>query len=262
MSVHKVIDPAIILTRPQMGENIGAAARSMANFGLNDLRLVSPRDGWPNERAKDTASGAFEAGVRVRVFDQLDAALADCHFVYATTARRRDIAKPFSQAKTACTAGVTRAAMNQKIALVFGAERTGLENNEIALCHHLIHIDTMPAFSSLNLGQAVLLIAHHWYHAALSHVCAQKSDDLEHALDFRVYGHESRKDALAPHAEFENLMNRLETALEALHFFKNPKMRPALMRNIRAMLMRSEFSTQEINTFQGIISALMGKKVR
>lgn len=237
--------PAVILVRPQMGENIGAAARAMGNFGLTDLRLVAPRDGWPNERAVDMASGAFEHMPAPRLYDDLGSALTDCHFAYATTARRRDMEKPSSDVRRACENAMMRIDQKQKVALVFGPERTGLENDDISLCDHLIHIPTNPDFSSLNLGQAVLLVLYEW--------------SMQSNSEFQIPEHAHIP---ATHEEFENMMARLETELTTNNFFKSPEMRPTMMNNIRTMLLRAGFTDQETNTFHGIISALRGNKIK
>lgn len=237
--------PVVVLVRPQMGENIGATARAMGNFGLTDLRLVTPRDGWPNERAIDMASGAFEYMAEPEIYDNLSAALADCHFAYATTARRRDMEKPSSNVRQACENALIRTTQKHKIAFVFGPERTGLENEDIALCDHLIHIPTSPDFSSLNLAQAVLLVLYEW--------------SMQSNIAFQMPEHVHIP---ATHEEFENMMVRLENELANNNFFKTPEMRPTMMNNIRTMLLRAGFTDQETNTFHGIISALRGNKIK
>ncbi len=238
-------EPVVILTRPQMGENIGAAARAMKNFGLNDLRLVAPRDAFPNKRAMDLASGAFDHMPAPKIFDTLSDALADCHYAFATTARVRDIEKPFSSVRLSCADAYTRASNAQRIAFVFGPERTGLENDEVALCHHLIHIPTDPKFSSLNLAQAVLLVLHEWFSAAHNEKGTAVFDD-DHAA--------------ASLGEVTFMLQRLEDELSRSGFFKTPKLAPVVKRNIRAMMMRGDFTSQEVQTFQGIITSLIGRR--
>ena len=153
---------SVILISPQMGENIGAAARAMMNFGVHDLRLVAPRDGWPNERAHAMAAGAFEIMPPVQVFDTLSAATADLHFILGTSARPRDMVKPTYTPRKAVQESLPRHAQGQRIGILFGAERTGLLNDEITACHGIITIPTNPDFPSLNLGQSVLLMAYEW----------------------------------------------------------------------------------------------------
>ena len=239
--------PAIILTRPQMGENIGATARAMANFGLNDLRIVDPRDGWPNQRAIDMASGAFEHMDEPRVFDTLADAIADLQCVYATTARPRNMIKPVITPAAAADDALTRRNDGQNIGFVFGAERTGLTNEETALCSAIIQIPTNPEFSSLNLAQAVLLVAHRVFEA--------QDDTAGYTLP---HGDSPP----APQAEFENFFNRLEGELEEGGFFSAKDLKPTMLRNIRNMFTRADLSEQEINTLHGMVSALIGKKNR
>lgn len=235
--------PAIILVSPQMGENIGAAARAMLNFGLSDLRLVSPRDGWPNQRAADMAAGALEAMPPVQVFDTLAEAIADLQVVYATTARPRDMIKPVFTPKAAAIEASQHA--EQAHGFVFGAERTGLTNDEVALCQHIIQIPVNPDSSSINLGQAVLLIAYELFQA--------KDDTPPRAL-------EHGDSAPATHGDFESFFGRLEDALEDGGFFSAPELRPTITRSIRNIFTRGQPSVQEVNTLQGILSALIGKK--
>lgn len=237
--------PVIILVNPQMGENIGAAARAMLNSGIDELRIVNPRDGWPNERADAMSSGALAKMPPVQVYNTTAEALADCHYTYATTARPRDMVKPVMTAKEAATDARTRESKGQKVAYLFGAERAGLDNEDVALSHAIITIPVNPDFSSLNLGQGVLLCAYEWFQAG--HV---KSDVVD-------------PDTLpAPHAELDNLYNRLEQELRAGHFFRTQEMQPTVMRNLKNMLGRTEMTSQEINTFHGIITALTGKKTK
>ncbi|MEZ5813822.1 MAG: RNA methyltransferase [Alphaproteobacteria bacterium] len=241
--MQKHHSPTIILVKPQMGENIGAAARAMLNFGLTDLRLVAPRDGWPNPRATDTASGALDLMPPVRVFDTLAEAAADLQILYATTARRRDMVKPVFTPLSAAQDAQNR--REHRLGFVFGAERTGLTNDEIALCHNIIQIPTNPDFSSLNLGQAVLLIAH------TLHQTGDNTPDK--ALELG-------DSPPATHSDYENFLTRLEDELETGGFFKAKDLKPTMLRNIRNIFTRTELSTQEVNTLQGILSALIGKK--
>ena len=154
--------PVIVLVNPQMGENIGAAARAMFNCGIDELRIVNPRDGWPNEKAHIMSSGAFDKLPPVKVHATTAEALADCHYPYATTARIRDMIKPVLTAKEAAGDCRAREAAGQKCAYLFGAERAGLDNKDVALSHSIITIPVNPDFSSLNLGQGVLLCAYEW----------------------------------------------------------------------------------------------------
>jgi tRNA/rRNA methyltransferase len=233
--------PVIILIKPQMGENIGACARAMLNCGLDELRIVNPRDGWPNERAEAMSSGALEKMPPVKVYGTTEQAVADCHYVYATTARPRDMVKPVLTAREAAADCRVREAQDQKIAYLFGGERAGLDNEDVALSHAIITIPVNPDFSSLNLAQGVLLCAYEWFQATGANRNAERESP-------------------APHEELNNLFGRLEEELRAGGFFRTQEMQPTVMRNLKNMLSRSEMTSQEINTFHGIITVLTGKK--
>lgn len=237
--------PAIILVNPQMGENIGAAARAMLNCGLTDLRLVNPRDGWPSKAAEANSSGALEIMPPVSVFDSTAAAIADCHHVYATTARRRDMTMPVMTAKAAAEDIHKREAKGQKIGILFGGERAGLDNDDVALAHTVVTVPLNPDFTSLNLAQGVLLLAYEYF---------QFQDDTPAAR--------SHLDDEAPvtHELLHELFERLESELETHHFFRNDGQKPIMIRNLRNMLSRAEMTDQEARTFHGVISALIGKK--
>jgi len=237
--------PAIILITPQMGENIGACARAMLNCGLTDLRLVKPRDGWPSERAQAMSSGALDKMPPVQVFETTAAAIADCQYVLATTARPRDLIKPVFTARSAAAALHERAASGQRTALLFGGERAGLDNDDVALAHGIITIPLNPDFTSLNLAQGVLLTAYEWF----------QHQDTTPARQMPL-----GKTVPAEYEELYGLMQRLEQELEDGHFFRSAEMKPSVLRNLQSMLVRADMTAQEISTFHGIISALTGKK--
>lgn len=237
--------PAIVLVAPQLGENIGAAARAMLNCGLTDLRLVSPRDGWPNAKAEAMSSGALAKMPPVQVFDSTAAAIADCSLVLATTARPRDMVKHVYTPRGAMDALRPRTAEGETTALLFGGERSGLHNDDVALAHGVVTVPLNPAFSSLNLGQAVLLLAYEWIMSGDKTAPAQL-----------VTGDSPP----APHEKLEELMIRLENDLAERHFFRSDDMRPSMVRNIRSLLTRTNMTAQEVQTFHGMISALTGKK--
>ena len=154
------VPPVVVLVRPQLGENIGACARAMLNFGLTELRLVAPRDGWPNPDAGPSAAGADAVLAEAQVHDSLAAAVADCTFIYATTVRHRGMTKPVVTPRAAATATRQRAG---RTAILFGAERSGLESDDVALAHAILTVPVNPAFKSLNLAQAVILTAYEWH---------------------------------------------------------------------------------------------------
>lgn len=244
--------PVIVLVKPQMGENIGAAARAMLNCGIDELRIVNPRDGWPNERASAMSSGALDKMPPVKVYDTTAEALADCHYTYATTARIRDMVKPVLTAKEAAADCRNRETQGQKCAYLFGGERAGLDNEDVALSHAILTIPVNPDFSSLNLGQGVLLCAYEWYQrAAIKGIPRTATTELSK---------EERQQLPARHEELNNLYNRLEEELRAGHFFRTQEMQPTVMRNLKNLLGRAEMTLQEVNTFHGLISALTGKK--
>ena len=247
--------PVIVLVNPQMGENIGAAARAMFNCGLDEMRLVNPRDGWPSEQANIMSSGAFDKMPEVKVFDSTAAAIADCHWTYATTARPRDMVKPVMTAFEAAQDLHIRSGQGQKCAYLFGAERAGLSNEDVALSHTIITIPVNPDFSSLNLAQGVLLCAYEWFQAGY---VAGQHPPAPLQPGGRTPG--DVNEPPAPHAELDNLYNRLEEELRAGHFFRTQEMQPTVMRNLKNLLGRAEMTSQEVNTFHGIITALTGKK--
>ena len=241
MTVNKpVFGPTFVLVRPQMGENIGAAARAMLNFGMTDLRLVAPRDGWPSEPAIANGAGAFDI-IDVKVFDTMQEAVADLHYLFATTARPRDVAKEVFTPAAAIEQSLKRS--NEKTGFVFGPERTGLENDEIALCQSILTVPTNPDFSSLNIAQSVLLLAYE-YNRWQSNAPATAAAHEDPASQDKI----------------EEMLVRLETELEDGKFFKTDTLKPTMQRNIRAMFLRGNWSDQEVRTFQGMISALTGKK--
>lgn len=232
-------NPAIILINPQLGENIGMCARAMFNCGLTDLRIVNPRDGWPSEKAVSSSAGALEKGVAARVYTSTADAIADCTYVLATTARPRDMVKDVFTAREAGT----RLRAEGKGAVLFGAERTGLHNDDIALATGVVTIPLNPDFTSLNIAQAVLLVAYEWFTAGDTTAPAQLvSGDSD----------------IASAKEIAELVGRLETEMDSGGFFRSPELRPTLVRNLQALFARTRMTSQEASTFHGIISALIG----
>ena len=229
--------PAIVLVRPQLGENIGKAARAMLNFGLTDLRLVAPRDGWPNPAAGPAASGADLVLERARVFDTVADAVADCPFVYATTVRKRGLVLPVVSPEEAAREMRTNSGPS---AVLFGAERSGLETDEVAVAGKIVTVPVNPDFRSLNLAQAVILIAYEWSkHAALA---------------VPTLGEEA--EPRAPHAHLEGLIQQLFEALEGADYFHPPDRTPATRNTIRTILTKAGWSTREVQALRGIVRAL------
>jgi tRNA/rRNA methyltransferase len=236
--------PVIILVDPQMGENIGAAARAMLNCGLDKLRIVRPRDGWPNERADAMSAGALAAMPPVEVYDSTEAAIADCHYVVATTARMRDMDKEVITPRQAGIELSARAHIGEKTAILFGAERSGLTNDDTALANAIVTIPLNPNFSSLNLGQAVLLLAYEF---------AQNIDDTP---AIQRTGNDTE---IASNEAVMNLCQRLEVEMDKGGFFRAPDLRPTIVRNIKNMFGRAGMTEQEVKTFHGIITALINR---
>lgn len=239
--------PAIILSRPQLGENIGAAARAMKNFGLADLRLVAPRDGWPNEKATVMAVGAADIVETARVFETTESALADLQLVYATTARERGFAKPVLTPGAAASRLREAHSAGSKTGILFGGERSGLDNHDVSLATAIVNIPT-DSFASLNLGQAVLLLGYEWFKAA------------DETPPLRIDHGALAKPATGE--EMARLFAHLEDELLKSGFLYPPDKAEAVMRNIRAMLTRGDFTDQEVRTLRGMIVALTRGKRR
>jgi len=238
--VTQLTPPCVILNAPQLAENIGAVARVMANFGLYDLRLVRPRDGWPQERAWASASGADWPLDNAKVFDRLEDAVADLSLVYATTARPREARLPVITPRQAAAELFDASNQGQAVGLLFGGERAGLETLDIALCQAIVTIPIDPKFHSLNLAQAVALNAYEWRMAL---------DDRPPAIFDEV-------SPPADLAEVQGFYDHLEKELDTSGFFFPPEKRPSMIRNLRAIYARSRLSVQEVRTLRGVVTAL------
>jgi tRNA/rRNA methyltransferase len=235
--------PAIVLVRPQLGENIGKAARAMLNFGLTDLRLVTPRDGWPNPSAGPAASGADLVLEQAQVFDSVAEAVHDCVHVYATTVRKRGLVVPVVTPEEA--AREIRAQMEPS-AILFGAERSGLETDEVAIAGKILTVPINPGFRSLNLAQAVILVAYEWSkHGDL--MVPTMSDDAE---------------PRATQARLEGLIVQLEQSLEAAGYYHPPDRTPATKNTIRTILTKAGWSNREVQAMRGVIRALVEPRRR
>jgi tRNA/rRNA methyltransferase len=241
--------PAIVLVEPQLGENIGTAARAMANFGLSDLRVVNPRDGWPSEGARRAASRADHVLDRVRIYPDLGTAIADLRFTYATTARPREVTKPVRGPAEAAEAAVSMLAAGVPVGVLFGRERTGLTNEEVSLADEILTLPVDPAFASLNVAQAVLIVAYEWRRASLAGLSG---------LPFGGEGpaHPASRDDLL------RLFEHLEGALDAAGFFRPPEKRPHFVQSLRAMLHRARLTEQEVRTLRGVVAALEDRPTR
>ena len=268
------LTPIVILIRPQMGENIGAVARAMSNFGLKELRLVAPRDGWPNLKALEMAAGAEAIIQAAAVYPDFAGAMADAQLAYATTARPRDMEKRVLEPAAAMQeikemlsspsppegeGGVGGLATDSKpervasplpnppsqggrglkIALVFGPERSGLANEDITLCDTLITIPTAPENSSLNLAQSMVILGYEWLRASGDPQAVRRE-----------------LSEIAPHEEWQGLFGQLESYLDASEYFRVPHKKPVMWQNLENMLLRARFSSQEVRTFRGMLRSL------
>ncbi len=246
--------PAVILVEPQLGENIGTAARAMANFGLSDLRLVAPRDGWPNEKAVAAAAGADAVVAGARVFDTAENAIADLHYVCGTTARSRDLIKPVLTPEGAAVEMAVRERSGQRCGVLFGREKSGLGNDHIALCDAIVTAPVAPDFASLNLAQAVLLMAYEWLKQNPVHSLGRETE-FDGPVREGLQMHRTRP---ATRAELIGLFEHLERELDSSGFLRPPEKRPAMVRNVRNLFHRIGATEQEVRTLRGIVSSLSG----
>ncbi len=244
------VAPAIILVEPQLGENIGFVARAMLNCGLTELRLVAPRQGWPNEKARKVCAGADSVLDSACVFASARDAVGDLSYVLATTARPRDTAQDILDGGEAAGRLVATGMMGARSGILFGREATGLVNDDLVLADALIEIPLNPDFASLNLAQAVLIVAYEWFQAS------RQGGGRSRHPDGRRDGAGPQPRQLARKADFEAMLAHLETELDACGFLRVPEMRPVTVRNIRTMLTRAGMSDAEVRTFRGIIAGL------
>lgn len=228
--------PVIILVRPQLGENIGAVARAMANFDLSELRLVAPRDGWPNQRAIEVSSGASHIIEAAKVYSDFAAATADMELLYATTARPRDMEK---RALMPAEATAEIATSSNCCALIFGPERTGLENEEVAASDAIITIPTSSEFSSLNIAQSVVVVCYEW---------------LKNSTNPKLTVKEPAP--LASKSEWQGLFSQLEEYLDEVNYYRVEHKKPIMWQNLQTFLMRGGWSEQELRTFRGMLRSL------
>lgn len=228
--------PVIVLVRPQLGENIGKAARAMLNFGLTQMRLVAPRDGWPNPSAGPAAAGADAVLEQAQVFDTLADAVSDCAHVYATTVRKRGVTKPVVTPEQAARTIVSAPGRS---AFVFGPERSGLETDDVALARAIVTVPINPQFGSLNLAQAVILCAYEW-----SRHVTLVQPTVEDLLP------------PAPQEEFEGMFDQLCAMLEPRGYFEPESRAAATRRTLRSMLTKPGWNHLEVRTFRGVLSTL------
>jgi tRNA/rRNA methyltransferase len=237
--------PVVVLVETQMGENIGAAARAMANFGISRLRLVKPLQGWPNERARVMAAGADRILDKAELFDSLADAIADCSYVLATTARNHDQAKPVIAPEAAAAELAPRVKAGETVALVFGRERNGLEIHEVGQADAIVTLPVNPAFASLNLAQAVVIVAYEWFKRAVG--------DLPFTMP--------EKSPPAPKQQLAAFFGDLERELDKVEFFRPEEKRGTMIVNLRNIFQRIAPTQQDIRTLYGVINAIaQGRK--
>src|SRR5215471_7730773 len=233
--------PIVVLVEPQLGENIGAAARAMANFGLSRLRLVKPQQSWPNERARAMAAGADRILDNAVLYESLNDALGDCSFVLATTARNHDQAKPVMSAEAATSEMAARIMAGESVAILFGRERIGLENHEVALADRIVTLPVNPAFASLNLAQAVVIVAYEWFKRAAGGEPPFSMPE---------------KSPPAPKQQLDAFFSDLERELERVEFFRPEEKRRTMSVNLRSIFQRMAPTQQDIRTLHGVMNAI------
>ena len=237
--------PSIILVKPQMGENIGSAARAMLNFGLENMRVVAARDGWPSQSAVATASGAGRVLDQARHFSSFHDAVGDCHFVFATTARGRDLTKPVYDPKKAMKIAFEKISDGQNVGIIFGPERAGLENTEVVRSNALITVPVNPNFSSINLAQTVLLLSYEWFLA---------TDIYEENFS------DTRKTSVASILEIEKLSEQYENELEKIGFFFPEEKATSMKSTLRNIWSRLPLTVSDVRAFHGILRHLLKRR--
>jgi len=233
--------PAIILVGAQLGENIGKAVRAMYNFGLTDLRLVAPRDGWPNEAARPAAAGADVVIDKARVFATTEEAVADLNHVYATTARMRDMIKTVVTPKKCASLMREQVQDGRKVGLLFGPEKAGLKNDDVALCDAIVSVPLNPLFASINLAQAVILLAYEWFQTGTD-IPEEYTPELDTSP--------------ASSEDLHKLFDHMEQELTQAGYFRHAQRRATMKRNLRNIFKRSDLTAEEVSTLRGVIKAL------
>lgn len=243
----EIIPPAVILVRPQLGQNVGMCARAMANFGLTDLRLVAPREGWPNEWAIKAASGADWVLEDAKLFGTVAEAVADIHYLVAATARLREMLKPVVTAEAAAQEMRAKVAQGLRCGLMFGPERSGLENDDVTLAQAALRIPVDARFTSINLAQAVLLAGYEWFKAG----DATPPQRLDPGTTWP-----------ASNAELVGLFEHLERELDAAGFLFPPEKRPAMVRNLRNIFLRANLMEQDVRALRGVVTSLATARIK
>jgi tRNA/rRNA methyltransferase len=251
-----VAPPAVILVNPQLGENIGFAARAMANFGLTDLRLVGPRDGWPNEKAHAAAAGAAFLVERASVYGSVESAIAGLHYLVASTARPREMVKPVLSAESAAVELKRRGDKAERCGVLFGPERSGLDNDTISLADAILTAPVSPDFASLSLPQAVLLFGYEWFKASSAALSLGRATAFDGPAAEGTAFPDTRP---ATREELLGLFSHLEAELDRSGFLFPPEKRPSMVRAIRNMFHRMGATEQDVRTWRGIVASLSRK---
>ena len=239
--------PAVILVRPQLGENIGAVARAMLNFGWSDLRIVCPRDGWPNQSAVATSSGAGIVLDNAKIFRSTDEACVDLNYVFATTARNRDLSKEICSPERAMEKSIMLVTSGQRVGIMFGPERAGLANSDIYLAQEIVSFPINPNFSSLNLAQCVILMAYEWFKT-------NSSKDIVGVTEEKIY--------YASRIEVEHLRLALIKSLHLVNYFWPKSKKASLTQNLNNLLGRLPLTSSDVRTLHGVIKALIKPPAR
>jgi tRNA/rRNA methyltransferase len=251
--------PAVILIAPQLGENIGFAARAMANFGLSELRLVNPRDGWPNEKSRAAAAGADAIMDGAKVYPDLASAVADLNFLLATTARPRGMVKPVLTLEGAARELAARGGKGERSAVLFGPERSGLDNDAISFADAIVTAPVNPSFASLSLPQTVLLVAYEWLQVQGPELPLGRATPCDGPA---AEGLDLTGTRPANRAELFALFEHLEGELDRSGFLRPPEKRPTMVRAVRNMFHRMGLTEQDVRTWRGIVASLSGRNKR
>lgn len=242
--ISKAVQPSVILVNPQLGENIGAAARVMHNFGLKDLRLIAPRDSWPNTKAEEMACNARHLIDTAALYGTVEASLQGIDYLVAATARPRDMVKPVLSPRKAVSILAEHTAAGRRCAMMFGPERSGLANSDVILADAIVSIPVNPEYPSLNLAQSIAVLCYEWF------VAAENGSGAKVSL---------AKEVPASKVEIQGFFSHLERLLDEAEFFKVPEKKERMLHNIKNLFIRAAMNEQDVRTLRGILTALENK---
>ncbi len=249
--------PVFLLSRPQLGENIGAVARAMSNFGLSELRIAAPRDGWPNEKAHEMATVYAQPILDAAgIYPSFDAAMHDLHIAYATTARPRDMEKRVIEPAQAVAEIHAHLQQARKAAIVFGPERTGLTNDELVQCDTVICIPTDSVNPSLNLAQSAVIMGYEWRKQQDASLRAPAKQSMPQQVDNLIASPAAHNDGYATKEEWQGFFSHLEATLDACNYFRTPDKKPLMWQNLQTIFNRAPLSSQEVRTLRGMLRSL------